>query len=68
MREDGPNPVHFQPARERTVNSERRWNVRYRQHNGAWLNYGQPFATLQGAIACLARLHNAGLRAQVYEV
>lgn len=44
-----------------------RFKVRYCE-GGRWKDYGAPFATLNGAIACVVRLHNAGYRAQAYEV
>lgn len=44
-----------------------RFKVRYFNDRGKWVDYST-FGTLMGAIACVARLHNAGYRAQAYEV
>ncbi len=49
------------------MHTEPRFIVRYCER-GKWMTYGTPFATLRGAIACLVRLQNAGLRAQTYQI
>jgi len=51
---------------EKNMESEIRYVVRYRKSDGTTRQYGTPFATWQAAIACAARLSNAGLRPTVY--
>lgn len=40
----------------------------YTLENGNRTRYGIPFGTFNGAIACVARLYRAGIRATIEEI